>query len=93
MIQKRVEIYLTGTRVFYVNSVFLAKLICTIHLEKLLNSKYGEKAHIDSILKEFDKTAKKRFKGSGDTMIKFSNDIRGRDLKVGIRSGQIKITA
>jgi hypothetical protein len=41
---------------------------------------------------EFDKTAKKRFKGSGDAMIKFSSDIRDRDLKMGIRSGQIKLS-
>ncbi|KAI0031115.1 hypothetical protein K488DRAFT_87118 [Vararia minispora EC-137] len=48
---------------------------------------------VDSMAEEFDKTTKKRFKGAGDSYIRFSNSASDRDSKVGIRGGQIKLTA
>lgn len=63
------------------------------HLEKkLLQSKFGEKIYLKSIAEEFDKTTKKRFKGTGDSYVKFSNMTSDKDPKVGIRNGQIKLT-
>jgi hypothetical protein len=40
---------------------------------------------------EFDKVAKKRFKGDSDANIKFSNLLTDRDPAFGIRNGQLKL--
>ncbi|KAI0318147.1 hypothetical protein OF83DRAFT_1171359 [Amylostereum chailletii] len=60
--------------------------------EKLKSSRFGEKRYLDTICELFDQTAKKRFKGDADAMVKFSNMLADRDPSVGIRSGQIKLT-
>ncbi|KAI0308483.1 hypothetical protein OF83DRAFT_1288952, partial [Amylostereum chailletii] len=59
---------------------------------KLANSRFGTQAYVDNITEAFYNTTMKRFKGAGDTMVKFSSIIADRDPKVGIRNGQIKLT-
>ncbi|KAI0315436.1 hypothetical protein OF83DRAFT_1173833 [Amylostereum chailletii] len=60
---------------------------------RLGTSKFSGKAYIDSMVEEFDKNTKKRFKpGVGDSYVKFSNMTTDRDMKFGIRNGQIKLT-
>ena len=41
---------------------------------------------------EFDKVAKKRFNGSGDSYVKFSNLTTVSEIEYGIRNGQVKLT-
>ncbi|THH13132.1 hypothetical protein EW146_g7051 [Bondarzewia mesenterica] len=61
-------------------------------LDKLKNSRFGQQTCIDTMTEEFDKTTKKRFRGSGDSWVRFSNVTSDRDLKFGIRNGQIKLS-
>lgn len=48
---------------------------------------------MEAIATEFDKTTKKRFRGTGDSYVKFSNMASDRDLPFGIRNGQLKLSA
>ncbi|VDC07271.1 unnamed protein product [Peniophora sp. CBMAI 1063] len=59
---------------------------------KLRNSTFGTEGCVDAIANEFDKTAKKRFKGSGNAAIKFSHNLRDTDASVGIRNGRITLS-
>ncbi|KAI0313393.1 hypothetical protein OF83DRAFT_1175706 [Amylostereum chailletii] len=49
---------------------------------KLKDSRFGQKSYLDSMCEIFDQTAKKRFKGVGDSTVKFSNMLNDRDPKV-----------
>ncbi|KAI0318140.1 hypothetical protein OF83DRAFT_1171352 [Amylostereum chailletii] len=59
---------------------------------KLVGSKFGTPEYVNSITEEFDRSTKKRFKGTGDSWVKFSSMATDRDLKFGIRNGQIKLS-
>lgn len=61
-------------------------------IAKLRNSTFGTDGCLSAIAVEFDKTAKKRFKGTGDATIKFSHNLRDTDAAVGIRNGRIKLS-
>jgi hypothetical protein len=77
--------------VSFVNGVFsIAFLSCLA--AKLRNSRFGDNAYIEAMAEEFDNTTRKRFNGAGDSYIKFSNMVTDRDIQVGIRNGQIKLT-
>jgi hypothetical protein len=58
---------------------------------KLRNSRFGSDVYVKGIATEFDKVAKKRFKGDSDANIKFSNLLTDRDPAFGIRNGQLKL--
>ncbi|KZV77329.1 hypothetical protein PENSPDRAFT_747068 [Peniophora sp. CONT] len=61
--------------------------------EKLQRStKFNDESYVKAIAQEFDRVAKKRFKGTGDAGVKFSNMISDRDPEVGIRNGSLKLT-
>ncbi|KAI0315438.1 hypothetical protein OF83DRAFT_1062097 [Amylostereum chailletii] len=60
--------------------------------KKLKGSRFGEKAYLDTITDCFDQVAKKRFKGVGDSLVKFSSLISERDPRLGIRNGQLRLT-
>ncbi|KAI0310026.1 hypothetical protein OF83DRAFT_1156557 [Amylostereum chailletii] len=60
-------------------------------VEKLRGSSFGTKPSLTSIAHQFDQTAKKRFKGEGDSSVKFGN-VGDNDRDVGIRNGRIKLT-
>ncbi|KAI0079324.1 hypothetical protein K474DRAFT_1659403 [Panus rudis PR-1116 ss-1] len=57
--------------------------------EKLQNSRYGNDEDIQTMLEDFDKSAKVTFRSESEkSIIKFGSS-RDRDLAVGIRSGQL----
>ncbi|VDB90865.1 unnamed protein product [Peniophora sp. CBMAI 1063] len=56
------------------------------------SKKFSAEAYIQAIVQEFDKVAKKRFKGTADANVKFSNLINDRDVGAGIRNGALKLT-
>jgi hypothetical protein len=53
---------------------------------------FGGDSYVSAIAEDFDKSAKKRFKGSGDATIKFSHQVKDTDAAVNIRNGRIKFT-
>ncbi|KAI0031110.1 hypothetical protein K488DRAFT_87114 [Vararia minispora EC-137] len=60
---------------------------------KLANSKkFGKSEYIGAIANAFDNTAKKRFRGGGDSHVVFSNMVSDTDKNVDIRGGKIKLT-
>ncbi|VDB90855.1 unnamed protein product [Peniophora sp. CBMAI 1063] len=74
-------------------SVFVRKRAEDYIRAKLRNSaKFSGDVYVQAITNEFDRTAKKRFKGTSDASVKFSNLISDRDQAVGIRNGAIKLT-
>ncbi|KAI0310120.1 hypothetical protein OF83DRAFT_912802 [Amylostereum chailletii] len=56
-------------------------------------TRFGSSAYVQAITEEFDKTAKKRFKGYEDSHIKFSSTTCDRDDRVNIRNGRMKLSA
>ena len=63
--------------------------MCT---EKLRNSRYGAPETLDHITKRFDETTKRLFRDKNDAQyIPFGSPL-DKDSKVGIRSGQLKLT-
>ena len=60
--------------------------------EKLRNSKYGTPDALDHITKRFDETTKRLFRDYNDLQfIPFGSPL-DKDLSVGIRGGQLKLT-
>lgn len=60
--------------------------------EKLKNSKYGTPDAVDHITKRFDETTKRLFRDKNDLQfIPFGSPL-DKDLNVGIRGGQLKLT-
>ncbi|KAI0318148.1 hypothetical protein OF83DRAFT_1057355 [Amylostereum chailletii] len=59
--------------------------------EKLKHSRFGTKSSVATIAHEFDQVAKKRFKGTGDSFVKFAS-VGDEDREAGIRHGLIKLT-
>ena len=62
------------------------------HLEKLASSPFSKDSYVEVITAKFDRTTKKRFKGTGTSSIKFGN-VPDMDTSVGIRNGQMRLTA
>ncbi|KAI0031113.1 hypothetical protein K488DRAFT_52739 [Vararia minispora EC-137] len=58
---------------------------------KLRNSRFGSDSYVAVMAGEFDKIAKKRFRGTGHSYIKFGQR-SDRDATFGIRGGQIKLS-
>ncbi|VDB90859.1 unnamed protein product [Peniophora sp. CBMAI 1063] len=74
-------------------SVIVRRRAETLIRTKLGRSKkFNAESYVQAIVQEFDKVAKKRFKGSGDANVKFSNLITDREVEVGIRNGSLKFT-
>ncbi|KZV77361.1 hypothetical protein PENSPDRAFT_597305 [Peniophora sp. CONT] len=76
----------------YQGSALVSQRARNMLTEKLAGNKFGDKAYLDAMTAEFDKTTKKRFKGSGDSYVRFSSMANDKDTKLGIRNGQIKLT-
>ncbi|KAH8118006.1 hypothetical protein DFH11DRAFT_871160 [Phellopilus nigrolimitatus] len=73
-------------------AVFVSRR-CRVFLEeKLRSSKYGTAETLDHITKRFDETTKRLFRDKRDPQfIPFGSPL-DRDMKVGIRGGQLKLT-
>ncbi|EIM82800.1 uncharacterized protein STEHIDRAFT_160426 [Stereum hirsutum FP-91666 SS1] len=59
---------------------------------KLADSRFGSASYLDIIAEEFDKTTKKRFRGTGDSYVRFSGMRSDTDARNGIRNGQLKLS-
>ncbi|KAI0310789.1 hypothetical protein OF83DRAFT_1069981 [Amylostereum chailletii] len=87
------EISAPGCKRVFEGSVIVRKRAEEHLVARLGTSKFSGKNYVDSMVEEFDKNTKKRFKlGVGDSYVKFSNMTSDRDVKHGIRNGQIKLT-
>ncbi|KAI0314645.1 hypothetical protein OF83DRAFT_423660 [Amylostereum chailletii] len=73
-------------------SVLVRKRASDYLAKRLKDSRFGTPEYVHAISEEFDKTTKKRFKGAGDSYVKFSNMTADRDPQAGIRNGQIKLS-
>ena len=60
--------------------------------EKLKNSKYGTSDALDHITKRFDETTKRLFRDSKELQFVPFGSPLDKDLSVGIRGGQLKLT-
>ena len=60
--------------------------------EKLRNSKYGTSDSLDHITKRFDETTKRLFRDSKELQFVPFGSPLDKDLSVGIRGGQLKLT-
>ncbi|KAI0318150.1 hypothetical protein OF83DRAFT_1117634 [Amylostereum chailletii] len=87
-VRRRAIRHLTGLFSFTVHGL---RTHSHIIIEKLRNSSFGTEASLNSIAHQFDQTAKKRFKGAGDSSVKFGN-VGDNDRDVQIRNGRIKLT-
>lgn len=75
---------------YWSTSLFL-RSNCVI-IEKLKNSRYGTADALDHITKRFDETTKRLFRDKKDLQfIPFGSPL-DKDLTVGIRGGQLKLT-
>ncbi|KIM84081.1 hypothetical protein PILCRDRAFT_96828 [Piloderma croceum F 1598] len=73
-------------------SVFVSRRARAFLQEKLRNSKYGTPDALDHITKRFDETTKRLFRDHNDLQfIPFGSPL-DKDLSVGIRGGQLKLT-
>ena len=61
-------------------------------IDKLHGSKYGSPDAVDHITKRFDETTKRLFRDSRDPQFVPFGSPLDKDLSVGIRSGQLKLT-
>ncbi|KAG6878453.1 hypothetical protein C0992_008130 [Termitomyces sp. T32_za158] len=74
------------------NRLMLSQSSDTFLLEKLRDSKYGTPAALDHITQRFDETTKRLFRERKDLQfIPFGSPL-DKDLSVGIRAGQLKLT-
>lgn len=73
-------------------SVFVSRRARAFLEEKLKNSKYGTPDAVDHITKRFDETTKRLFRDKKDLQfIPFGSPL-DKDMAVGIRGGQLKLT-
>ena len=73
-------------------SVFVSRRARAFLEEKLKNSKYGTPDAVDHITKRFDETTKRLFRDKKDLQfIPFGSPL-DKDMTVGIRGGQLKLT-
>ena len=63
-----------------------------IPAEKLKNSKYGTPDALDHITKRFDETTKRLFRNKNDPQFIVFGSPLDKDLSVGIRSGQLRLS-
>ncbi|KAJ3744472.1 hypothetical protein DFH05DRAFT_1617472 [Lentinula detonsa] len=76
----------------FAGSVFVSRRARELFQEKLKNSKYGTPDAVDHITKRFDETTKRLFRDKRDPQfISFGSPL-DKDLSVGIRSGQLKLS-
>lgn len=76
----------------FAGSVFVSRRAREFLKEKLKNSKYGTSDSLDHITKRFDETTKRLFRDKdGSQFIPFGSPL-DKDLAVGIRNGQLKLT-
>ncbi|KII85028.1 hypothetical protein PLICRDRAFT_116528 [Plicaturopsis crispa FD-325 SS-3] len=76
----------------FAGSVFVSRRARAFLEEKLKNSKYGTPDALDHITKRFDETTKRLFRDKKDLQfIPFGSPL-DKDLTVGIRGGQLKLT-
>ncbi|KAF5372764.1 hypothetical protein D9615_010105 [Tricholomella constricta] len=76
----------------FAGSVFVSRRAREFLEEKLKNSKYGTPAALDHITQRFDETTKRLFRDRKDLQfIPFGSPL-DKDLTVGIRGGQLKLT-
>ena len=61
-------------------------------IEKLRTSKYGSPDSLDHITKRFDETTKRLFRDSKELQFVPFGSPLDKDLPVGIRGGQLKLT-
>ena len=60
--------------------------------EKLKNSKYGTPDSLDHIAKRFDETTKRLFRDVKEVQFVPFGSPLDKDLNVGIRAGQLRLT-
>ncbi|KAF5367521.1 hypothetical protein D9758_003622 [Tetrapyrgos nigripes] len=76
----------------FAGSVFVSRRARVLFQEKLMNSRYGTPDSVDHITKRFDETTKRLFRDKKDPQfIPFGSPL-DKDLSVGIRSGQLKLS-
>lgn len=76
----------------FAGSVFVSRRARAFLEEKLKNSKYGTPDSLDHITRRFDETTKRLFRDKKDTQfIPFGSPL-DKDLSVGIRGGQLKLS-
>ncbi|THV07338.1 hypothetical protein K435DRAFT_815567 [Dendrothele bispora CBS 962.96] len=76
----------------FAGSVFVSRRARVLFQEKLKNSRYGTPDAVDHITKRFDETTKRLFRDKKDPQfIPFGSPL-DKDLSVGIRSGQLKLS-
>ncbi|KAF9466599.1 hypothetical protein BDZ94DRAFT_182968 [Collybia nuda] len=76
----------------FAGSVFVSRRAREFLEEKLKSSKYGTPAALDHITQRFDETTKRLFRDRKDLQfIPFGSPL-DKDLAVGIRGGQLKLT-
>ena len=73
-------------------SVFVSRRARSFLEEKLKNSKYGTPETVDYITKRFDETTKRLFRDKKDLQFIHFGSPLDKDMAVGIRSGQLKLT-
>ncbi|KAJ4477259.1 hypothetical protein J3R30DRAFT_3290784 [Lentinula aciculospora] len=77
----------------FAGSVFVSRRARELfQVEKLKNSKYGTPDAVDHITKRFDETTKRLFRDKKDSQFILFGSPLDKDLSVGIRSGQLKLS-
>ncbi|KAI0784588.1 hypothetical protein C8Q75DRAFT_724303 [Abortiporus biennis] len=76
----------------FAGSVFVSRRARAFFEEKLKNSKYGSPDSLDHITKRFDETTKRLFRDSKELQFVPFGSPLDKDLTVGIRGGQLKLT-
>ncbi|KAL0572206.1 hypothetical protein V5O48_009761 [Marasmius crinis-equi] len=76
----------------FAGSVFVSRRARVLFEEKLKNSKYGTPDALDHITKRFDETTKRLFRNKKDPQFIVFGSPLDKDLSVGIRSGQLRLS-
>ncbi|PCH42423.1 hypothetical protein WOLCODRAFT_89826 [Wolfiporia cocos MD-104 SS10] len=76
----------------FAGSVFVSRRARAFFEEKLKSSKYGTPDTLDHIAKRFDETTKRLFRDSKELQFVPFGSPLDKDLSVGIRGGQLKLT-
>lgn len=76
----------------YVDKLCFVFFLTIMYLEKLKNSKYGTSDAVDHITKRFDETTKRLFRDQRDPQFILFGSPLDKDLSVGIRNGQLRLS-
>ena len=76
----------------FAGSVFVSRRARMFFAEKLKNSKYGTPDSLDHIAKRFDETTKRLFRDVKEVQFVPFGSPLDKDLNVGIRAGQLRLT-